>query len=137
MHYTRPEVGDAVIVVWGQPDFDPVVVGAINAGTGSSKNRRKIDDPDVSMLLRMAQGLTITTDKKSIVLHNEANKGDSRVEIEPDAFTAKTKTGGIINVDKDSIRLEDGKGTVIELKSGQINLTAKKINLTTPSLNVK
>ena len=137
MHYIRPEVGDAVIVVWGQPDIDPFVVGAINAGTGSSKGRRKINDPDISSMLRTIQGLSLTTDKKSIVLRNESNKGNSSIEIEPDALTVKSKTGSSVIIDGDTIRLDAGDGTKIEMKPGEINLSASKIELSTKSLNIK
>jgi len=76
MHYIPPKKGDTVLVVWGQDDLDPIVLGCLCVG-------QSISESSESFVLKTDNGQTILIGKKNIKIVNESGGGKSEVEILP------------------------------------------------------
>jgi uncharacterized protein involved in type VI secretion and phage assembly len=131
MNYVRPLAGDTVLVSWGQRDMDPIVLGSIAVG-----NKVGRDDLMVLRILSEDQkkGHTIAVDKKTIRFHNEADKGDSYIEIRPDAIEIKTKNGQQLLIGARGIELDAGGGMSIKMESGKVTVSATEIHLASKGL---
>jgi len=64
MLYVPPKIDDAVMVLWGQDDFDPVVVGSLSKGD-------TISESSETLVLKTVDGQTITIGKDKIAVHHE------------------------------------------------------------------
>ena len=110
MLYAPPKRGDSVLVVWGQEDLDPIVLGSLSAG-------QAIKEKSEPFVLKTADGQTVTFSKKSIKIVNEADGGKTSVELLPDKV--------VISSDK------------IELKSDKVEVKSSVVGIKTTKLDVQ
>jgi uncharacterized protein involved in type VI secretion and phage assembly len=136
--FIPPKAGDTVLVVWGQYDMDPVVLGCLSGGDD-------VEQSSESAVLRTVDGHLVTIGDKNIKLLNEAGGGGSSVEIQPDKIIVTSKEGQTVTIGKQAIKIDTGKGTEVELKQNEIKLTSSGkivlngptgIELKTPKLDV-
>ncbi len=64
MRFLPPRKGDTVLVVWGQNDMDPVVLGSVTAGD-------KVGQPKSNLMLQTVDGQTILISKDTIEMKNK------------------------------------------------------------------
>jgi hypothetical protein len=75
-HYSPPIKGDTVLVLFGQEDLDPIVIGALALAD-------RVGEPKETFVFKTADGHTITIGKSDIKVRNEANGGNSAIEVLP------------------------------------------------------
>jgi hypothetical protein len=110
LHYIPPAKGDTVLVAWGQPDLDALVLGSLTGGEVAQ-------DESARFALQTADGKTISFGKEDIRIVNKGKTGESTVEILPDKV--------IIDSDK------------IELKSKKLDVSADLADVKTQKMDVK
>lgn len=137
-HYLPPKAGDVVLVVWGQRDMDPVVLGSLAAG-------EQIDSTSEVFSFITSEGHKVTVGDSDIKILNEADGGGSSVEIKPDKILVKTQQGQTVEVGSGKLKLDTGQGSVVEIEASRIKLTSAGqviiegpagIQLKTPMLDV-
>lgn len=96
MRFLPPRKGDTVLVVWGQNDMDPVVLGSVTAGD-------KVGQPKSNLVLQTVDGQTILISKDTIEMKNK---------------------NAVIRMEQDLIEI-DAAGSKITLDSMDIALKAK------------
>ncbi len=116
VHYLPPRPGDTVVVLWGQWDMDPVVVGAVAAGD-------EVASPSDKFVFQTVEGHKVTIDDKTIRIINEASSGGTEVEIAPDSVVVKTKDGQLIEITRTDITIKSGKDVTIKA-SGSVAIKA-------------
>jgi len=136
--FIPPKPNDTVLVMWGQKDMDPLVIGCLSGGDS-------VDQKSDLIVLQTAEGHTITVGDDGIKLNNEADGGGSLVEIQPDKIVVTAQGGQKVTIGKNSIEIDSGGGGSIEVKSGQIKMTtsgnielsgAAGIKLSSPKVDI-
>lgn len=113
VHFLPPKIGDTVLVVWGQSDMDPIVMGSVTAGD-------KVGQADANLVLQTPDGQTITIDKNNIEFKNDD------VKVNMDKSTVLIDTGGSkINLGGNNIELKTSGSITIEGTSGIALKTTK------------
>jgi uncharacterized protein involved in type VI secretion and phage assembly len=121
-HFSPPKLGDTVLVLWGQRDADPVIVGALPSG-------QELDLNDQTFALKTADGQKITVGEDNIKLLNEAGGGGSSIEILGDQIVISAANGQTVTIGNDSIVLDNGSGCTIELGSSGITISGMSLDL--------
>ncbi len=116
MAYLPPRVGDTVLLVWGQDDVDPFVLGALSSGV-------EVDSPERALVFESGNGHRVAVGEELISVTNQARgKGPLRVEVGPDRVTVTTGNGNAIFLGEDCCRLEHSAGSKVELSAKGITL---------------
>jgi phage baseplate assembly protein gpV len=115
VHYIPPLVGDTVLVLWGQWDVDPMIVGAVAAG-------EEVETPSDRFVFQTAEGHKVTIDGEVVKVVNEASSGGTEVEVAPDSVTVKTKDGHTVEIGSSDIALKHAGGSSVELTNDKIAL---------------
>ena len=115
MHYLPPLVGDTVLVLWGQWDMDPMIVGSVAAG-------EEVDPPSDKFVFQTVEGHKVTIDGENVKVVNEANSGGTEVEIKPDCVVVKSKDGHSVEIGSKNIALKHASGSEVELSDSKIAL---------------
>jgi uncharacterized protein involved in type VI secretion and phage assembly len=121
-HYLPPELGDTVLVAWGQCDMDPVVLGSVAAGA-------EFDLRDETFALKTVDGQSITIGEDNIKLQNEARGGSTVIEMLSDQVIIKTGNGQTVTIGSDSVVLDNGSGCTAELGSSGITISGTQIEI--------
>jgi hypothetical protein len=146
MLYVPPKIDDAVMVLWGQDDFDPVVVGSLSKGD-------TISESSETLVLKTVDGQTITIGKDKIAIVNEASGGGgSTIEMKPDKIAISSdnielsSTSSIkidtsqADLESDQMKLKSKQGALesemLELKAKQGTFEAKLLALKTSKMDV-
>jgi len=127
--YMPPNIGDMVLVMWGQVDMEPVVIGAVSAGDA-------VETPDDLALFKTVEGHTIQISGTSMLLHNESDGGDTKIEILPDSVVITTKNGQSVTMGSNALTLDDGSGGKIEVSSGKILIEGSSIEISADSIKI-
>jgi hypothetical protein len=116
VHYLPPKKGDTVLVVWGQDDMDPVVLGCVTAGD-------KVGQPKENLVLQTVDGQTISIGEDNITMKNKDVKiRMERKLVEIDAAGSKIK------MDPNDIQL-DAKGSITIKAMKGIELKTMKLDI--------
>jgi hypothetical protein len=107
-----------MLVIWGQEDFDPVVLGSLSIGD-------TIDENKETFVLKTVDGQTITIGKSNIRIANEADGGSSTIELEPDKIV----------INSDNIELSSKNN--IKLDSTQMDLSSKQAGIESDQMSLK
>jgi hypothetical protein len=118
MYYIPPKIDDAVLVIWGQEDLDPIVLGSLSIG-------HSIDESSETFVLKTTDGQTITIGKKNIKIANEADGGSSVIELEPNKIV----------MNSESIELSSKNN--IKLDTSQMDLSSKQAEFASDQLKLK
>ncbi|NIO02199.1 MAG: hypothetical protein GTO42_08660 [Candidatus Latescibacteria bacterium] len=116
MHFLPPRKGDTVLVVWGQNDMDPVVLGCVTAGD-------KVGQPNATLVLQTVDGQTISIGEDNIKLKNkdvEVRMDRKLVEIDAAGSKIKMDPNDIEFKAKGSITLDASTG--IKLKTMKLDV---------------
>ena len=138
MHYIPPEVGDTVLVVWGQDDLDAIVLGSLAQAHMS-------DEASDPFVLRLSDGRVITFGKNDIRIVNEAEEGNSRVELLPKKIVIRSDRVEIeskeLQVNSGQVQLESDETGVTSgkfgLKSDKTEVDSSGVEVKTPKFDVK
>jgi uncharacterized protein involved in type VI secretion and phage assembly len=138
VHYLPPRKGDAVLVVWGQDDLDPIVLGCLSIG-------HTVDQASETFVLKTQDGQIITVGQKDIKLVNEADGGTSTIEIKPDKIIVNADTlefnSKSMKLDSDTLKMSASKAELdsdqMELKSKQGSIDSKMLEFKALKLDVK
>jgi hypothetical protein len=114
-HYLPPLVDDTVLVLWGQWDMDPMIVGSVAAG-------EEVETPTDRFVFKTVEGHTVTIDGENVKVVNEANSGGTEVEIKPDSVVVNTKDGHSVEIGSQVIALKHAGGSSVELSNDKIAL---------------
>ena len=71
-----------------------------------------------------------------MLLHNESDGGDTKVEILPDSVVIKTKNGQTVTMGANALTLDDGGGGKIETSSGKILIEGSSIEISGDSIKI-
>jgi uncharacterized protein involved in type VI secretion and phage assembly len=116
MHFLPPKIGDTVLVIWGQNDMDPIVLGSVTAGD-------KVGQPKATLVLQTVDGQTISIGEKDIKMKNK--EVEVRMEqklIEIDAAGSKIK------MDPNNIEFSANGSITLDAVSG-IKLKTMKLDI--------
>ncbi|MEE9269207.1 MAG: contractile injection system protein, VgrG/Pvc8 family [Candidatus Krumholzibacteria bacterium] len=115
--YIPPELDDIVLVLWGQVDMDPVVIGSVPAGF-------EVEDNAASFFFKTVQGQTLTIGENNIKFKNEVDGGGSTMEILPDKIVIGTGdgSGGTIEIQDDKIVITTANGQTVSLEQGKVKI---------------
>ncbi len=116
MHFLPPRKDDTVLIVWGQNDMDPVVLGCVTAGD-------RVGQPKANLVLQTVDGQTITISEDNIKLKNkdvEVCMDQKLVEIDA--------AGSKIKMDQSDIKL-NAPGSITLEATGGINLKTMKLDV--------
>lgn len=122
MQYIPHNIGDTVVVMWGQYEMDPLVVGATSGGD-------PVDLPEDITLIRTVDGHSITIVEDNIKILNEMNGGNTSIEILPDQVKVTAQNGEAVTMGGGGLVLDDGQGASIEIKGGNITITGNMIDI--------
>jgi hypothetical protein len=115
VQYARFKKGDTVLVIWGQEDLDPIVLGALPTG-------QKVDKSD-TYVVKIGDGRLISFGKNDIRIENKADGGRTKVEILPNKVV----------IDSDSIELKSKQAKVdsqqAEIKAPQTAIKTMKLDV--------
>jgi hypothetical protein len=116
MHYLPPRKGDTVLVVWGQNDMDPMVLGCVTAGS-------KVGQPKANLVLQTVDGQTISIGNDNIKMKNkdvEVRMDQKLVEIDA--------AGSKITMDPNDIEFT-AKGSITLKATAGIKLKTMKLDV--------
>ncbi|UCF05187.1 MAG: hypothetical protein JSV33_14915 [bacterium] len=116
MHFIPPRQGDTVLVVWGQNDMDPLVLGCVTAGD-------KVGEPKANLVLQTVDGQTIHISKDKITMQNkdvEIRMEQKLIEIDAAGSTVKMDSSDIELSATGSITLDAPTG--IKLKTMKLDV---------------
>ena len=122
VHYLPPEIGDTVLVVWGQRETDPVVLGSVPTNT-------EFDMRDETFALTTVEGQKLTVGEDHIKFSNEAQGGSTEIEMATDNVVIRTGNGQTITVGSDSIMIDNGSGCTAELASSGITISGTQVEI--------
>lgn len=106
---------DTVLVLWGQWDMDPMIVGSVAAG-------EEVDTPSDKFVFTTVEGHKVSIDGEIVKVVNEANSGGTEVEIAPDSVLVKTKDGHSVEIGSQDIALKHASGSAVEISDQKIAL---------------
>jgi hypothetical protein len=116
LHYLPPKKGDTVLVVWGQDDMDPVVLGCVTAGD-------KVGQPKENLVLQTVDGQTISIGEDNITMENR----DVKVRMERKLVEIDV-AGSKIKMDPNDIQLDANGSITIKAIKG-IELKTMKLDI--------
>lgn len=116
MHFLPPRKGDTVLVVWGQSNLDPVVLGCVTAGD-------KVGEPQANLVLQTVDGQSISIGKDNIKMENRdviVHMAQNLVEIDAAGSKVKMDPNNIELTANGSITLDAIAG--IKLKTMKLDI---------------
>jgi hypothetical protein len=117
-HYIPPREDDTVLVMWGQWDMDPVIIGSVAAG-------HEVGEPTDKLAFQTVEGHKVSIDGERILITNEAGgSGATEVEIAPDKVVVTTSDGHTAEIGSGTIALKHGGGGTIEIDSSAISIAS-------------
>jgi uncharacterized protein involved in type VI secretion and phage assembly len=123
VQYARFKKGDTVLVIWGQEEIDPIVLGALPTG-------QKVEKSD-TYVVKIGDGRLISFGKNDIRIENKADGGRTKIEILPNKVV----------IDSDSIELKSKQAKIdsdsTELKSKQAKVDSTKVEIKAPMTAIK
>lgn len=122
VHYAPPEIGDTVLVMWGQRDTDPVVLGSMATNT-------EFDMRDESFAVTTVEGQKFVIGEDHINITNEAQGGSTAIEMATDNVVIRTGNGQTITIGSDSIMIDNGSGCTAELGSSGITISGTQVEI--------
>lgn len=116
VHFMPPGKGDTVLVVWGQNDMDPVVLGSVTAGD-------KVGQPKANLVLQTVDGQMIIIGSDNIKMKNKD------VEVRMDQKLLEIDAAGSkIKMDSSTIELKANGSITLDAPSG-IKLKTIKLDV--------
>lgn len=116
MHFLPPRKGDTVLVVWGQNNLDPVVLGCVTAGD-------KVGQPQANLVLQTVDGQSISIGKDNIKMENK----DVIVHMAKDLVEIGT-AGSKVKMDLNNIELTANGSITLDAIAG-IKLKTMKLDI--------
>lgn len=114
-HCTAPKPGDTVVVLWGQWDTDPVILGCVSSGHAG---------PATGGLLtiRTREGHTIAIGAESIVLRNESGGEAAEMECGQGRIRLRAGNGNEMRIAADGIVLGHSSGARMTLDRSGVSV---------------